>query len=146
MNLALGHAFNLEEMMYTFNNKRLEITCNECEKLYKTRHREDLVQKVFKECFKQVVTDCIENNVTFELPTSPVKSSIHVKRITGDDFVQARKRGKWGDIDFLKSNFSGNKLVFEHYGAGRTKTKNIYVSGELKQKLTDNTNNGMQYC
>lgn len=31
MNLALGHAFNLEEMMYTFNNKRLEITCNECE-------------------------------------------------------------------------------------------------------------------
>jgi len=37
-----------------------------------------------------IFNDIIENNVTFELPTSSRKSDIHMLRVTGDDFAQAR--------------------------------------------------------
>jgi len=32
------------------------------------------------------------------------------------------------------------------YGNRTPRVKNIYVNSKLKNKITDNTNKGMQYC
>jgi hypothetical protein len=65
-----------------------------------------------------------------------------VQRTTGDDFAAARRNGKWQDVDFLESYFSGYQLVLNMYNkdGGVTRTKPIYVDKKLKNKLTNYTN------
>ena len=57
-----------------------------------------------------------------------------------------RRAGKWRDINYLKSMFTGYQLGFFMYGKRTPRVKNIYVNKELRDKITNNTNNGMQYC
>ena len=42
--------------------------------------------------------------------------------------------------------FSGNQLVLEMKRRGRERIKPIYVNKKLKNKLTEYTNSGKQYC
>jgi len=94
-----------------------------------------------------VLEDCINNGDTFILPlTGEPKANICVKRISGERFKKCRQNGMFQDIDFLSSNFSANRLTFTMCRNSINKEKPIYINGELKQKLTDNTNNGKQYC
>ena len=148
MNFALGHAFNTPELFLNFDNKKLKMSCNDCEELTNDRHRNMLAMKIFKESVDLVLNDIIDNNVLFELPTGSRKAEIHVKRTTGDDFVQARQNGKWRDVDFLSSFFSGYQLELLMYNReGKpVRAKPIYVDKQKKDKLTENTNKGIQYC
>jgi hypothetical protein len=54
-----------------------------------------LIEKIFRECLKEVLNDIIDNNITFELPTGSRRADIHVQRTSGDDFAAARRNGKW---------------------------------------------------
>lgn len=144
---ATGAALNLAEIFLNFPLKKLKINCNKCKDLTGDYHRQELVQKIFKENFKMVINDVIDNNVTFQLPTGNRKSEIHMQTFRGDAFKNLRRNGKWRDIDFLKSNFTGNQLGFFMYSPNRPpRIKNIYLNQELKNKISTNTNNGKTYC
>ena len=143
---ATGCAFSLKDLFTNFNTKRLKITCNECKKINHNEHRDILAKQIFKESVKIILNDIIENNITFELPTKGRKCDIHMQRIRGEQFKALRKAGKWRDVDYLKSIFTGHQLGFFMYGRRTPRIKNIYVNKELKDKITNNTNNGMQYC
>lgn len=142
---ATGGAYNSSELMHYFDGKKL--------KCYKTKSflnygdkLSDVTSKIWSDSAELVCKDCIENNVTFELPTNPIQSSIYVHRYSGDDFVERRKNGSFQDVDFLASNFTGYQLVFKMCRKNFDKIKNIYVNSKLKKILTDNTNEGKQYC
>lgn len=147
MNYALGCAFSLDELFENFQYKKLKINCKQCEEITGDPHRDKLVKQIFRESVKLVLNDVIDNNTTFELPLkSNKKCDIHMQKIQGKDFKALRKAGKWKDINYLKSMFTGYQLGFFMYGNRTPRVKNIYVSKELKDKITSNTNNGMQYC
>lgn len=146
MSYAVGHAFNMHDMFMNFPYEKLEMSCNDCERINKDPHRDHLVKKIFRACVKEILNDVVDNNVTFNLPTEPRHVYIHVRRSFGEEFKWARRHGKWNDVDFLKSNFSGNQLSLNMGGMYAHKGKPIYVDKRLKQKLTDNTNLGKQYC
>lgn len=146
MNYSLGYAFNLDDLFMNFDTSKLKLSSTECKNIIGDHHRKELAKKIFKECLKEIINDVIDNNVTFELPTGKKKSNIHMNRIKDSDFAQARRNGKFKEIDFLESNFSGNQLVLEMDTSNAKRTKKIYVDNKLKQKITDNTNNGKQYC
>lgn len=146
MNYALGHAFNLKHLFENFNLKRLKMSCNDCLDITGyTRHRDILAQQIFKESVKLVINDIIDNNVTFKFPGD--RGTIHMGRVTGEEFVTARQNGKWQDIDFIASFFSGYELYMTMLkkDGSPTRIKPIYVDKKLKQKIIDNTNNGKQY-
>lgn len=146
MNYAIGCAFNLDEMLMNFPYKKLKITCKECDEIIGNNHRNILVKKIFIESVKLVLKDIIENNVTFWLPlTGSVKCNIHMKRVTGTEFQNSRKNGKWKDIDIMTSMFSGYELGFYMMGNRTPRTKNIYLNKELTKIITENCNKGMQY-
>lgn len=146
-NFGLGYSFTLKELFERFPYKKLKVTCKECEEITGDRHRDILARKVFAECLNLVLNDVIDNNATFELPlTGSRKADIHMRKFSGKDFRNLRKAGKWKDIDYLKSVFTGYQLGFFMYGNRTPRVKNIYVNKELRQKITDNTNNGKQYC
>ena len=142
---SLGCAFNLKEMFMNFTYKKLNITCEECQKINGNPHRDILAKQVFKECIKVVLNDIIDNNVTFHLPTGARRCDIHMKKVRGQAFKNLRQAGKWADVDFLESNFTGYELGLYMYGKVSPRIKTIYVDKNLKNKITKNTNKGMQY-
>ena len=101
---------------------------------------------IFRECVKEVLNDIVDNNVTFVLPTQGRFAEMHVKRTYGEDFKRARRSGKWRDVDFLSSGFSGNEIVLNIKSGNFIKSKTVYVDKNIKNKITENTNKGKQYC
>lgn len=144
---SVGCAFSLDELFENFPYKKLKITCNKCEEITNNRHRQPLVKQIFRECVKEVLNDVIDNNTTFILPLNgKVKCDIHMQKLQGEQFKALYKEGKWRDVDFLKSVFTGNQLGLFMYGDRTPRVKNIYVNRELKDKITKKTNEGFQYC
>lgn len=146
MRFALGHAFHLRHLFENFNLKKLKINCKDCQDIMGyTRHRDVLAIQIFKDSVKLVINDIIDNNVTFEFPNS--LAQIYMEKTQGEDFVRARQNGKWMDVDFIASFFTGYQLNLKlknRNGAPRRKIP-IYVDKNLKNKITENTNNGKQY-
>lgn len=146
MNYSTGCAFNLDDIFLKIDKSKLKLTSNLCQKINNNRHKDFLIKKIFRKSVEIILKDIIDNNVTFELPGQ--RASIYVKRYSDDDFGKGRRNGKWKEIDFLKSYFSGYQLVLNMLGKdGKVpKVKPVYISNKLKQILIENTNNGKQYC
>ena len=94
-----------------------------------------------------VVDDIIDNNVHFKLPgLGRTQAYMYMKRTEGKKFKKAFKNGKWNDVDFLTSNFSGYQLALEMQSEKRLpRQKDIYLSAQDKQRIIDHTNAGKQY-
>lgn len=148
MNYAVGCAFSQSDLFENFPYNKLKITCNECEKINGNRHRDLLVKQIFRESIKLILDDIIENNATFELPVvGSKKCDIHMQKFKNEAFKRLKRAGKWKDIDFLKSMFTGYQLGLFMYDNNRTpRVKNIYVNKYYKDKITKNVNEGKQYC
>lgn len=146
MNYALGYAWKLDEIFMNFKSQNLKIDCVSLQRLYGDNHKKRLCYKVFRECVKLVVNDIIENDVEFQLPTGSRKTSLQMHTYRDEDFKKARKNGKFMEVDFLESNFIANQLQLYMYGHRNIpKSKQVYVNKELKQKITDYTNQGRVY-
>ena len=145
MNYSVGCAFNTDELFMNFPFKKLSLTCEDCKRINGDSHRDVLVKQVFRECLKLVLNDIIDNNVTFNLPTGAKKCNMHMKRVRGESFKNLRRAGKWKDVDILESNFTGYEIGFYMYGKVSPRVKNVYVNKTLKDRITENTNKGMQY-
>ena len=145
MIMATGAAFNIDEILMNFPYKKLSITCQKCKEITGDPHRNILVKQILRECVRVILNDVIDNNVTFWLPTGAKKCNIHMKRVDGEAFKNLRKAGKWKDVNLLSSSFTGYELGLFMYGVRDTRVKTIYVNKSLKDKITQNTNNRMQY-
>ena len=145
MNYALGYAFNIHDMFANFDTSKLDLETKKCEELIGNRHKEVIAKKVFKYAVKLVIDDVINNSARFELPTGGKKSFIAMKKFSGDDFKNARRHGKWKDIDFLNSNFSAYSMIFNYQNHGIFKEKLAYLDNINKDIITENTNAGKQY-
>lgn len=145
MNYSVGCAFGIKELFMNFPYKKLKVTCEDCQRINNNPHRDVLVKKIFKECLKLVINDIIDNNITFNLPTGARKCDIHMKKVQGKAFKNLRRFGKWRDVDFLESYFTGYELGFYMYGKVSPRIKTIYVNKAYKNRITENTNKGKQY-
>lgn len=145
MNYALGYAFSMNQMFMNFPFGKLKTHWTEIKRLFGECGKMTLVIRVFIASIQIILKDIIENNVIFELPTGAKKADIRVSRITGDDFIRARKNRKFMDVDFLESNFTGHQLVLNMYTKGYYRTKPVYVNHDYRDRLTELTNQGKQY-
>ena len=69
-----------------------------------------------------------------------------MKKTSGDNFKKAVRRGKWRDVDFLSSNFSGYQLALSIKSKKRPeKEKPIYLGYKHKDRITELTNEGKRY-
>ena len=146
MNYALGYAWKLDEIFENFKSQNLKIDCVSLQRLYGDNHKKRLCYKVFRECVKIIVNDIIDNDVEFQLPTGSRKTSLQMHTYRDEEFKKARKNGKFMEVDFLDSDFSANQLQLYMYGHRNIpKAKQVYVNKELKQKITNYTNQGRVY-
>lgn len=146
MNYATGCAFNFKDLFVKFDKKKLSLTSKDCLKINGNAHKDILIEKIALEGLYQVLNDIIDNNATFQLPTGGRESTLHIRQIEGDEFIKSRQHGKFKDVDYLLSNFTGNQMELTIDNGKYTTRKPVYINKELKNKITENTNEGKQYC
>lgn len=147
MNYALGHAFSTKDLFMNFNVEKLEMTPKQCVEIYSDGSKRDLAASIFITALEIIIDDIIENNTHFKLPgLGRTQSYLYMKRTSGEKFKKAFRNGKWRDVDFIESNFSGYQLVLEMQSGKRLpREKQVYLSPKDKQRITDYTNQGKQY-
>ena len=137
------HAFITEDIYTGLNNRLLRGKW--VKNKYKDRRK--LASDIFKDCFCEILLDIINNNVTFVLPLKYGNyAEICMKQTSDEEFKKLYKWGKFKNIDFVLSQFTGNELVYRY----NTKTvgvkeKPIYVNKELKKLIEKYTNKAKQY-
>lgn len=146
-NYAIGHAFTGTDLFENFPVTKLDMTRQQCLEVYSDGNKRDLAKQIFIKSVQMVVDDIIDNNIHFKLPgIGKTQAYMYMKRTTDKAFKRAFKNGKWNDVDFITSNFSGYQLNLEMQSEKRLpREKTIYLSSKDKQRITDNVNNGKQY-
>lgn len=146
-NFAMGHAFTGSDIFMNFPVRKMKMSKDECRRIYSDGNKRDLAEQIFIRSLQMVVDDIIDNNVHFKFPgLGRTQAYMYMKRTEGKDFKKAFKKGKWNDVDFVTSNFSGYQLALDMQSEKRLpRQKNIYLAPRDKQKITDNTNMGKQY-
>lgn len=145
MNYATGYALTAKDLFKSFDTSRLKLTAKQCEELIGNRHKERIVHDVFKYAVKLVIDDIIHNNATFNLPTGAKTCTLSMRRFKGSEFQQARRAGKWKDIDFLASNFTAYQMNLSLMSGGIIRDKLVYLDNQNKDLITGYTNEGRQY-
>ena len=147
MNYALGWACNLKDIFVRFPYEKFP----SLKKLRTKRERLALIKRVFIEGLRLILTDIIENNVTFKVPSiGYIGGEIHMEAVRDQDFYEARKNGKFKKVDFIESLFTGYQMYLYIHGKRdnflHRRKFPIYFYKELRNKLIENTNKGMVYC
>ena len=146
-NYAMGHCFTGKDIFNNFPVNKLKMSKEQCIATYPDGSKRDLAASIFTRSVQMVVDDIINNNVDLKFPTlGQTQAYLRMKRTTGQNFKKAFKNGKWNDVDFLTSNFSGYQIVLDMESKKRTtRQKDIYLSPKDRDRITENTNLGKQY-
>ncbi len=145
---AIGWACNLNDIFVRFPYEK----CKSLVKNFKTKQlRRQKIKQVFREGVQQILDDIIENNATFKIQGVGYQGGeIHMEAITGSEFERVRKNGKFKDVDFLESLFTGYQMYLYIHGKSdnflHRKKYPIYVNKFLRDKITKYTNEGKVYC
>ena len=146
-NFAMGHTFSAQEIFHNFPINKLKMTYDDVKKIYSDGDKRSLSASIFTKGMQLIIEDIIENNTYFLLPTlGSNESYLYMKKTSGADFKNAFKKGKWNDIDFLTSNFTGYQLALSVKSPKRPeKEKPIYLGYKYKDRITELTNEGKRY-
>lgn len=144
---AMGHTFSAKDIFHNFPINKLKMDYDTVKKIYPDGDKRSLSASIFTKGMQLIIEDIIENNVHFLLPTlGNNESYLYMKKTSGKDFKNAFKKGKWCDVDFLTSNFTGYQLAMSVKSKKRPeKEKLIYLGYKHKDRITELTNEGKRY-
>ena len=144
---AMGHTFSARDIFHNFPIDKLKMDYDVVRSIYSDGDKRSLSASIFSKGMQLIVEDIIENNVHFLLPTlGNNEAYLYMKKTSGNDFKNAIKRGKWRDVDFLTSNFTGYQLALSVKSKKRPeKEKPIYLGYKHKDRITELTNDGKRY-
>ena len=144
---AMGHTFSAQEIFHNFPIKKLKMDYDTVKKIYSDGDKRSLSASIFSKGMQLIIEDIIENNVHFLLPTLGTNEAyLYMNKTSGNNFKTAVKRGKWRDVDFLTSNFTGYQLALKVKSPRRPeKEKPIYLGYKHKDRITELTNEGKRY-
>lgn len=147
-NWLSGWACNLNDLFVRFPYS----TCKYISKKWKKREEQlKIIKQVFRECVDLVINDIIDNNVTFKIQgISYQGGEIHMESIQYEDFETCLKRGKFRDIDFWQTNFTGYQMFLYIHGKSdnflHRRKFPVYFNRKYREKLSKYVNEGKGYC
>ena len=109
-----------------------------------TETYEDAIADPFKYCFTLILNKVLDERVRFKIP---VKSEAYIdfEIVNGDKFVLQRQNGRFSEIDFVESDFTGYFLNYYYNTKAYQKSMPIYLGGDLKKKFLSGINSGTKY-
>lgn len=105
---------------------------------------EDAIADPFKYCLGIVFHKVINEKLRFKIPY--VKDSyIDFEVVTDEDFENQRRKGRFQNIDFIESDFTGYGIRYHYHGKHYKLFRPIYVGGDLKRNFVEGINSGVKY-
>ena len=104
----------------------------------------DAISDPFKYMLVLVFNKMLDERLRFKLPVQG-KSYWDFEVITEETFIKCRQSGKFKEIDFINSDFTGYTIKYFFDTKAYQKSYNIYLGGDLKRKFIENINNGVKY-
>lgn len=85
---------------------------------------------------KVVFWDIAQNQITLKFPPGS-NASFEMENISDEEFKKAVQNGAYRYIDFLKSNFSVNIIVFKYHTRYGNWIRQVHVGGELRKAVIE---------
>ena len=104
---------------------------------------DDALAEPFKYCLSLIFNRVLDSRERFKVPY--YNAYIDFEIVQGDKFVQQRQNGRFSEIDFVESDFTGYFLNYYFQAKAYQKMIPIYLGGELKAKFLDGINSGIKY-
>lgn len=109
-----------------------------------TNSYSEAVSDPFKYCFGLVLHKVIDDRMRFKIPYSS-NGFIDFEIVHGDKFIEHRQNGRFQEIDFVGSDFTGYAIRYYFNTKSYQKSYPIYVGGDLKRKFINGINSGVRY-
>ena len=106
--------------------------------------REDAIAGPFKYCLGLILHRVIDDRVRFRIPTV-AESYIDFEIVSGDKFIEQRQKGRFQEVDFIESDFTGYFMNYYFKTRAYQKIVPIYIGSELKQKFMEGVNSGVKF-
>lgn len=108
-----------------------------------TESYENAIAEPFKYCLSLILNTVLDERVRFKIPEQ--SAYIDFEIIQGDKFIQQRQNGRFSEIDFVESDFTGYFLNYYFQAKAYQKSVPIYIGGSLKKKFLEGINSGTKY-
>jgi len=105
---------------------------------------EDAISDPFKYCFGLILNRILDERVRFKIPGRN-DAYIDFEIVSGEKFIEHRQNGRFSEIDFIESDFTGYFLTYYFQTKAYQKAIPIYIGGELKRKFIAGINSGIKY-
>lgn len=105
---------------------------------------EEAMSDPFKYCLGIILHAVIDEKKRFKIPRVP-ESYIDFEIVTGEKFEKHRYDGRFQEIDFIASDFTGYALRYYFKAKAYQKSQRIYIGGSLKEKFLNGINSGVKY-
>jgi hypothetical protein len=86
----------------------------------------------------------IDEKVRFLIPYS-VEGYLDFEIVLEEQFVKQRQCGRFSEIDFIESDFTGYFMKYYYKAKAYQKSYPVYLGGALKQKFLDKINSGEKF-
>jgi hypothetical protein len=105
---------------------------------------EDVISDPFKFCINLVINRVIDERVRFKIPTIG-ESYLDFEIVNEDKFEEHRQYGRFQEIDFINSDFTGYTIRYFINTKGCRRSFQLYLGGELKEKFLNKINEGIKF-
>jgi hypothetical protein len=105
---------------------------------------EDAVSQPFKYTISLLLHYIIEKQVRFVIP-GVEQAYIDFEVVTEEFFEKHKQVGRFRDIDFIATDFTGYGLRYYYQGKAYQKSYPIHLGGELRKKFLERVNSGIKY-
>lgn len=145
MRLLFNHGLTIPEI---FTNVPMTITDKKWSwfigKYGHTSSYGDAVSDPFKYCIAFILYKIINDKVRFKIPYAK-NGYIDFEIVQGEEFTKQRQNGRFKDIDFIESDFTGYSLKYYFDTKSYQKSYPIYLGGELRRLFYNKINSGVVF-
>ena len=105
---------------------------------------EDAIAGPFKYCFGLILNKIIDEKVRFIIP-SVSEAYIDFETVSGEDFERHRQNGRFKEIDFINSDFTGYAVRYYFKAKAYQKSYPVFLGSDLKEKFLTKINDGVKF-
>lgn len=145
MRMLFNHGLNPAELYSNTPKKIIDRKWRWFIKHYgATSSYENAIADPFKYCFGLIMNRVLDDKVRFKIPVRS-EAYIDFEIVHGDKFEKHRQNGRFQNIDFIESDFTGYALRYYFKAKAYQKSYPIYLGSQLKQKFLEGINSGEKY-
>lgn len=109
----------------------------------RSRTYEENIAEPFKYCLSVILNRVIDEKERFKVPY--YNAYIDFEIVSGDKFIEHRQNGRFSEIDFVESDFTGYFLNYFFQTKAYQKMMPVYIGGSLKKKFIEKINSGEKF-